>query len=75
MAMKMFAIRFQLANYLGHLPDFRNLGEYVSLIPGVLISDTKNLYNRQPPFPNDVDIESSSETQRDRKPVPKRNNE
>lgn len=43
---QMFAIRFQLAEFLGHPPDIRNLDEYVSLIPGVLISDAKNLYDR-----------------------------
>lgn len=43
---QMFAIRFQLAEFLGYPPDIRNLDNYVSLIPGVLISDAKSLYDR-----------------------------
>ena len=43
---QMFAIRFQLGEFLGFPPDIHDLDGYVSKVPGVLISDAKNLYHR-----------------------------
>lgn len=37
---------FQLGEFLGFPPDIHDLDGYVSKVPGVLISDAKNLYDR-----------------------------
>ena len=43
---QMFAIRFQTSEFLGYPADIWNCNETVKRIPGVLVSDSKNLYDR-----------------------------
>jgi len=43
---QMFAIRFQTSEFLGYPTDIWNCNETVKRIPGVLVSDSKNLYDR-----------------------------
>ena len=43
---EMFAIKFQVSEFLGHQADIWNCNETVKKVPGVLVSDSKNLFDR-----------------------------
>lgn len=42
----MYSVRFQLSEFLGFPPNIWNCDEVVNHVPGVLVSDSKNVYDR-----------------------------
>ena len=42
----MYSIRFQLSEFLGYIPDVWQCDHVVSQVPGTLITDSKNVYDR-----------------------------